>query len=113
MNSVVTRQQSRTESNPKRFEFGYEKKSKNSRSVQAARADFLSIILNERPDVVFDLCASAYQPFSDLLKNIEGEIEAVSEANPRLRVDRGNQNCGEIERDVFKIPALLNSSPKQ
>jgi len=79
MNSSVTRQQSRVESNTKRFEFGYEKKSKISRSVQAARTDFLSIILNERLNVVFDLFASAYQPFSDLLENISSEIEAVSE----------------------------------
>jgi hypothetical protein len=79
-------QRARGEFKAKRFGFGYEKKSDNSPSTETARAEFLSLILEVKPDVI------------STLFNIE-ELFA-----------KGNK-CGEMQVNISFFPALLNFPP--
>ncbi len=80
MKSVVVGTESPPGSNAKRFGFGYEKKSANSPSTQTARAEFLSLILELRPNVASSLFCSAYPPFNQLLAKNEAVIALLCES---------------------------------
>ncbi len=57
--------------------FGYEEKSANSPSTETARAEFLSLVLEIKPDVVSNLFNAAYHHFSRLLAQNEGLIASL------------------------------------
>lgn len=67
-------------SNAKRFGYGYEVRTPNSSSTQTARAEFLKLLLSQRPQVVLKLFAIAIQPFYDLLSESEEVIASLSES---------------------------------
>lgn len=64
----------------KRFGYGFEKESAGSPSTQLARAYFLELIFELRPNVVLTLFRTAYIPFSELLKNRQGDINTIGES---------------------------------
>ncbi len=80
MKSVVVGTESRSGSKSKRFGFGYEKKSANRPSIQTARAEFLSLILELRPTVVSNLFCSAYPPFTQMLAKNEAVVASLCES---------------------------------
>src|SRR5882724_12781857 len=80
MNSAIAPYEPTPESKSQRFEFGYEKESKDSRSVQRTRADFLIIVLDKRPNIVFDLFTRTHQPFIELLRSNATSIDQISRA---------------------------------
>lgn len=77
MKSVAVARNSVPESTTKRFGFGYEKKSDNSPSTETARADFLSLILEIKPDAVSNLFNTSYHHFSSLLAENEDVITSL------------------------------------
>jgi hypothetical protein len=80
MKLAASNKESPQDSKGKRFGFGYEEKSKNSPSTRTARAEFLKLIPTLGPRVVFDLFATAYQTFCELLAANEGVIAALCES---------------------------------
>lgn len=77
MNSAAAGEESPHESRTKCFGFGYEKQSRDSPSTQTARAKFLTLILELRPDAISSLFNTSYQPFNALL----AENEAIIASN--------------------------------
>jgi hypothetical protein len=71
---------SQPQSKAKRFGFGYEKKSINSPSIQTARSEFLSLILELRPNVVSNLFFSVYPLFNQMLAENEAVIASLCES---------------------------------
>jgi len=74
------------------FGFGYEAKSSDNSSVQAARAEFLTVILENKPQVVFSLFAACYLPFSQLLERCKDTISEI---------------CAEIDAEIPKESYIL------
>lgn len=77
MNSVAIAKNSVRESTTKRFGFGYEKKSANSPSSETARAEFLSLVLEIKPDVVSSIFNTAYHHFASLIAENEDLIASL------------------------------------
>ena len=77
MKSFVVSEQFPPASKAKRFGFGYEKKSKDSPSTLTARAQFLTLILELRPNAVSSLFNTAYQPFHELIAENESAIASL------------------------------------
>lgn len=74
------------------FGFGYESRSSDRPSVQTARSEFLNIVAEIQPEVVFRLFRSCYLPFSELLE-LKEEIIAAS--------------CREIDTNLPKEAYIL------
>jgi hypothetical protein len=93
MKSVAVAKDSPRESKTKRFGFGYEKKSANSPSTETARAEFLSLVLEVKPDVVSSLFSAAHHHFlsfiaekKDLIASLCLSLESeIPEENYILR----------------------------
>jgi len=79
MNAAVVRQSSHRESKSKRLGFGYEAKSADSPSVQTARAEFLTVILEAKFDAVFNLFIACYSPFTQVLERSGNVISVIAE----------------------------------
>jgi hypothetical protein len=63
-----------------RFGYAHEKKSIDSPSTQRARAYFLELLFELRPNVVLALFRAAYFPFTELLKNRQGDIATICDS---------------------------------
>jgi hypothetical protein len=77
MNPVAVAKDPEGRSTTKRFGFGYEKQCANSPSTELARAEFLSPILETKPEVVSSLFNTAYHHFSCLLARNEDLIASL------------------------------------
>jgi hypothetical protein len=78
MKSVAVARSSVTESTTKRVGFGYQKKSDNSPSTETARAEFLSLILEIKPESVFSIFNNGYHHFASLIAQNEDLIASLS-----------------------------------
>lgn len=63
-----------------RFGYTYEKKSSDSPSTQRARAYFLELIFEQRPNVVLTLFRAAYLPLTELLNNRQSDIATICDS---------------------------------
>lgn len=64
----------------KPFVYGYEKKSADSLSIQVARAHFLTLVLELKPEAVSLLYNTAHKLFSELVTNNQATIASISES---------------------------------
>jgi hypothetical protein len=79
MNAAVVRQSSHREPKSRPIGFGYETKSADSPSVQTARAEFLTIVMETKLSAVFSLFVTCYAPFTQLLERNEHAIATICE----------------------------------